>query len=79
MIELQNITLTLAHNTKMERNLFENFNLNIASEDFLIIIGGNGAGKTTLLNLINGIILPDAGTILIDQQDITTKPIHDRP
>jgi branched-chain amino acid transport system ATP-binding protein len=36
-----------------------------------LIIGPNGAGKTTLFNLITGEILPDAGSILLFDQDIT--------
>ncbi|MBI3992310.1 MAG: ABC transporter ATP-binding protein [Candidatus Lambdaproteobacteria bacterium] len=35
------------------------------------IIGPNGAGKTTLINLISGVYPPDAGRILLNNQDIT--------
>lgn len=34
------------------------------------LVGANGSGKSTLLRLLNGILLPDEGTIQIDKEDI---------
>src|SRR5581483_10756397 len=36
--------------------------------------GPNGAGKTTLFNLVSGELLPSAGRVLFDGQDVTGKP-----
>ena len=39
------------------------------------LIGPNGAGKTTLINLMTGMLRPDAGQILLGDEDITAlKP-----
>ena len=35
------------------------------------LIGPNGAGKTTLINLVTGMLKPDAGQILLGDEDIT--------
>jgi len=35
----------------------------VLSEDRISVIGANGSGKSTLLKLINGLVLPDAGTV----------------
>ena len=40
------------------------------------LIGPNGAGKTTVINLLTGVLKPNAGTILLHGQDITTLPVH---
>jgi len=42
------------------------------------LIGPNGAGKTTLVSMISGRLLPTAGSVYFDGQDITRMPPHDR-
>ncbi|NKI97299.1 ABC transporter ATP-binding protein [Rhizobacter sp. SG703] len=42
------------------------------------LIGPNGAGKTTLINLLTGVLVPSAGRILLDGQDITRLAPHQR-
>ncbi|MCW4053502.1 MAG: ABC transporter ATP-binding protein [Candidatus Bathyarchaeota archaeon] len=46
-------------------------NLNVASGDFLAILGRSGSGKSTLLNLIGALDKPTAGTLLIDGVDVS--------
>ena len=48
-----------------ERNLIDIPNLQFDSKSISVIIGPNGAGKSLLLNLIQGLILPSAGTIKV--------------
>ena len=42
------------------------------------LIGPNGAGKTTLVNLLTGVLVPTAGTIHLDGNDITRLAPHQR-
>lgn len=40
------------------------------------VIGPNGAGKTTFVSQLQGQLLPDLGTILLDGEDVTRMPAH---
>ena len=52
-----------------------NIFLEVKKGEILGIIGPNGSGKTTLINLINGVIKPDRGRIIFENQEITNlKP-----
>lgn len=42
------------------------------------LLGPNGAGKTTTFYMIVGLISPDSGKVIFDQEDITRFPIHKR-
>lgn len=61
-IKIKNLIL---FSSKGERNLIDIPNLQFDSKSISVIIGPNGAGKSLLLNLIQGLILPSAGTIKI--------------
>ena len=45
--------------------------LSVARGATVAVIGQSGTGKTTLLNLVAGIIAPAAGTIMVNDEDIT--------
>ena len=45
---------------------------------FVVVIGTNGSGKSTLLNAVAGSLPVDAGTILLDREDITHWSEHRR-
>jgi putative ABC transport system ATP-binding protein len=45
--------------------------LEVARGEFVAIMGESGVGKSTLLNLIAGLDVPDAGSVLLDGQDLT--------
>ncbi len=53
------------------RALVSDVSLQIASGETLVLLGRSGAGKTTLLRLINRLLLPSAGEILVRQRATT--------
>ena len=52
----------------------DNVSFDLHPGEALGIIGPNGAGKSTLFNLITGNIAPDAGTVTLDDRDVTREP-----
>ncbi|RDV05606.1 ABC transporter ATP-binding protein [Undibacter mobilis] len=53
--------------------------LDIARGEFFCLVGASGSGKTTLLRLIAGFEAPDSGHILIDGEDMSSRPPYARP
>lgn len=45
----------------------------VLAEPRISVIGANGSGKSTLLRLINGLTLPDAGTVVVQGKDTRTQ------
>lgn len=78
MIKLNDVRITFQANTVREKKALTGLNLEIEKGDFITIIGGNGAGKSTLLNTIAGEYIPTSGQIYIDNEDISTIPVHTR-
>ncbi len=60
MISLQGISKKYG-----DQMVFKNFNLEIESNDYLVITGESGSGKTTLLNVIGLLEKPDEGSLSI--------------
>ena len=68
IISFQNVTKGYGEHT-----ILHNLNLNIRKGEFLTVIGSSGSGKTTMLKLINGLLTPESGSILIEGKDISKE------
>ena len=56
--------------------VLRDLSLNIEAGEFVTVIGRSGCGKTTLLRLINRLITPDQGSVMVRGQDVAqTDPI----
>jgi len=49
--------------------ILDHFSLVVEAGDVLALVGRSGAGKTTLLKLVNRLLLPDEGAILVEGRD----------
>lgn len=52
--------------------------LDIQSGEFICLLGGSGCGKTTLLRIVAGLDAQTAGDMLLDDNDFTSVPCHQR-
>ena len=60
------------------RAVLKNISVNIASGEFLTLLGESGSGKTTLLRLIAGFEQPTAGEIWMSGERLDTLPPYKR-
>lgn len=60
------------------RHAVKGISLEVTQGQVVGLLGPNGAGKTTTFYMIVGVQRPDEGTILLDGQDITRYPMHQR-
>src|SRR6266550_3729408 len=52
-------------------SVVEEFNLEVAEGELLVLVGGSGSGKSTILRMVAGLEAVTSGTIRIDDRDIT--------
>jgi len=60
------------------RTIVRDLSLEVGAGEVVGLLGPNGAGKTTAFYMIVGLVPADAGRILIDDTDLTHRPIHAR-
>ena len=61
------------------RNLYKSFgrkqvlsgvNLDVRTGESLVVIGGSGTGKSVLIKCIQGLLIPDMGSVKIDGEEV---------
>ncbi len=70
ILELKNVHKSYVNNGTVT-HVLSDINLEIEEHEFVAIVGFTGSGKTTLINLINGLLSPDEGKVLLKGKPIT--------
>ncbi len=60
------------------RRVVDEVSVSVEQGEIVGLLGPNGAGKTTTFYMIVGLISPNEGTIMLDDQDITKEPVYKR-
>ena len=72
-IEFENVSFAYTKTLKGAKKALDNISLTIDG-GITGLIGHTGCGKSTLVQMINGLLKPDAGRVLIDGRDIWAEP-----
>ena len=75
-ITLQQVSYTYQANTPFEGRALFGVDLEIVEGSYTALIGHTGSGKSTILQLLNGLNIPTAGTVLIDETVITPTSVN---
>lgn len=70
IIRTDHLTMTYGVNTPFEKVAVNDLNIEIIEGEFLGIIGHTGSGKSTLVQMLNGLITPTTGKVLLRDKDI---------
>jgi osmoprotectant transport system ATP-binding protein len=61
MVEFRDVSYRIG-----EKEILSHFNLRVEAGETLVLLGRSGSGKTTALKMINGLILPTEGQVLVE-------------
>lgn len=74
VLELKNLSYVYGTGTPFEKTAVNNLSLSIEKGEFIGIMGHTGSGKSTLVQMLNGLIKPTSGQVLLDGEDIWANP-----
>lgn len=74
VLELKNVGFVYGKGTPFEKRAVDDVSLKIEQGEFIGVIGHTGSGKSTLMQMLNGLIRPTDGQVLLDGNDIWEQP-----
>ncbi len=77
-IELAGVSYIYGKGTPFEKLALDGVNAVFGENRITGLIGHTGCGKSTLVQLLNGLLVPSAGKVLIDGKDINEKGVDRR-
>ena len=75
-ITLKNVSYTYQAGTPFEGPALFDVNLEVKTGSYTALIGHTGSGKSTILQLLNGLLTPSSGSVLVDDIEITAASIN---
>lgn len=74
ILRLENLGFTYGVGTPFEKRAVDDVSLSINKGEFIGVIGHTGSGKSTLVQMLNGLIKPTDGKVILEGEDIWEKP-----
>ena len=74
VLELKNLSYVYGTGTPFEKIAVNNLSLSIEKGEFIGVMGHTGSGKSTLVQMLNGLMKPTSGQVLLDGEDIWANP-----
>ncbi len=66
IIELKDVSFSYNFATESETVALKNVSLSVEAGEFVAVVGHNGSGKSTLARLMNGLLTPQKGEVVVD-------------
>ena len=74
VIEVKDLSFTYGINTPFEKKAVDDVNVCFNEGEVIGLIGHTGSGKSTFVQMLNGLIKPTSGQVLLEGKDIWEKP-----
>ena len=75
IIKVENVSFIYGKGTPFEKKAIDDISFSVEKGDFIGLIGHTGSGKSTLIQMLNALIKPDSGKIVVDGVDITADKV----
>ena len=73
IIETHNLRFVYGKGTPFEKVALDDVSISIEQGEFIGVIGHTGSGKSTLVQLLNGLLRPESGKVILQGNDIWAK------
>ena len=74
LLSVKDVSFTYSKGTPFQHTAVKNVSFEVDQGDFIGIIGHTGSGKSTLVQMLNGLLKPTSGSIILDGVNIWDKP-----
>lgn len=74
ILETQDLTYEYGAGTPFAKTALQGVSISVRQGEFLGVIGHTGSGKSTLIQLLNGLLKPTSGKVLLNGKDIWEEP-----
>ena len=72
LLEVKNLTYTYSKGMPFEKKALSDVSFSVKKGEFIGIIGHTGSGKSTLMQMLDGLLKPDSGEVILEGKDINS-------